>query len=283
MSATSSVGTALRVAGLHKIFRLRRHGMARHIDVVAVDGVSFEIPLATNFAIIGESGSGKTTIARILLGLEIPTSGELEFFGCRFRADRSAAARLRHARQIQMVYQDPYSSLDPNQPVGSGLRELLSLYGTQGRDSIDAESRRLLDLVGLSSTLAAAMPRQLSGGQRQRVAIARALAAQPRLLLLDEAVASLDVSIQAQVLNTLGTIQQASGVQYILISHNLAVVRQLTDLCIVMRHGEVVERGRTADVLGRPQHEYTRRLKASIPNPAARRKTKSEHTGGSCA
>jgi len=270
--------TALSVKGLRKVFELRRSWLATRKQVIAVDDVSFEIPSAMNFAIIGESGSGKTTIARILLGLETSTAGEVKFFGRPFRAERASAARLQHARQIQMVHQDPYSSLDPRQSVGSGLRELLRLYGTQGHDAIEAESRRLLDLVGLSRTLAVALPRELSGGQRQRVAIARALAARPRFVLLDEAVASLDVSIQAQVLNTLAEIQQASGVQYILISHNLAVVRQLTDLCIVMQHGEIVERGLTADVLMHPRHAYTQRLKDSIPNPAAEHRITPRHS-----
>jgi peptide/nickel transport system ATP-binding protein len=231
---------------------------------VAVSDASFEVAAGRNFGIIGESGSGKTTIARILLGLETATSGEVHFFDEPFARDRKAAARLAHARRIQMVFQDPYSSLDPRQTIGDGLRELLRLYGA---DAVDRECQLLLDQVGISRALAEALPRRLSGGQRQRVAIARALAAKPRFILLDEAVASLDVSIQAQILNMLADIQSVSAVQYILISHNLAVVRQLTDDCIVMHRGAIVERGATEDVLANPQHEYTAQLRNSIPDP----------------
>jgi ABC-type glutathione transport system ATPase component len=165
-----------------------------------------------------------------------------------------------------MVFQDPYSSLDPRQPIAAGLQELLRLYG-QAPDEVVRESMRLLDMVGIGRSIAQVLPRQLSGGQRQRVAIARALTAKPRFVLLDEAVAALDVSIQAQILNTLAKIRRESGVQYLLISHNLAVARQLTDDCIVMRRGRIVERGRTEDVLLRPSHEYTLQLRNSIPQP----------------
>ncbi|HEV7260428.1 MAG TPA: ATP-binding cassette domain-containing protein [Bosea sp. (in: a-proteobacteria)] len=260
----SSSAAPLVVAGLRKTFAIGGGLLQPRREIVAVNGVSFEVAAGRNFGIIGESGSGKTTIARILLGLESATSGDVMFFGERFARSRRATERLAHARRIQMVFQDPYSSLDPRQTIGDGLRELLRLYDTE---HVDHECQQLLDKVGISRALAAALPRRLSGGQRQRVAIARALAAKPRFILLDEAVASLDVSIQAQILNMLADIQKDSSVQYILISHNLAVVRQLTDDCIVMHRGAIVERGATEDVLANPQHEYTAQLRNSIPNP----------------
>ena len=266
MSATASFQNPLSVRSLRRVFDIKGNMLQKGHQIVAVDNVSFDVPLGRNFGIIGESGSGKTTIARILLGFERPTSGDVSYFGEPFVRSRRAADRLAHARRIQMVFQDPYSSLDPRQTIGSGIRELLKLYGSdEGRAHV--ECLRLLDQVGISQRLAENLPRALSGGQRQRVAIARALAARPQIILLDEAVASLDVSIQAQILNTLADIQRDAGVQYILISHNLAVVRQLTDDCIVMHRGQVVEQGATETVLTNPQHEYTIRLRNSIPKP----------------
>jgi len=266
MLTPAATDNSLDVAGLRKVFHVRGSVLEAPRSIVAVDDVSFAVPAQRSFGIIGESGSGKTTIARILLGLETPTGGSIRFFGEPYVRERSAAARLLHARRIQMVFQDPYSSLDPNQKIGKGLEELLALYGFEAA-SIRARRRGLLEQVGISPRLADVLPRQLSGGQRQRVAIARALAAQPRIILLDEAVASLDVSIQAQILNTLADIREEAGVQYILISHNLAVVRQLTDDCIVMHRGAIVESGPTEEVLSNPKHPYTIRLRESIPRP----------------
>jgi oligopeptide transport system ATP-binding protein len=267
MLSVSASSPALSARSLRKVFHVKAGLGRRPREIIAVDDVSFDIPPQQNFGIIGESGSGKSTIARMMLGLEVPTEGEISFFGTPYIRHRRTAERLAHARQIQMVFQDPYSSLDPRQSIGGGLRELLRLHGADDH-AARHESHRLLEQVGLSGRFADVRPLQLSGGQRQRVAIARALAVKPRFILLDEAVASLDVSIQAQILNMLAEIQKEMGVQYILISHNLAVVRQLTDLCIVMHRGKVVEEGRTEHVLLNPQHEYTIRLKESIPTPS---------------
>lgn len=266
MHAPIPPASPLKVSGLRKIFVLRSGLFRTPREIMAVNDVSFEMQAGCNFGIIGESGSGKTTVARMLLGLETPSSGEIQFAGRPFTARRRSAERLIHARRIQMVFQDPYSSLDPRQSIAGGLRELLRLYGAD-EDTVRRETGLLLEQVGISSHLATSTPAQLSGGQRQRVAIARALAARPAIILLDEAVASLDVSIQAQILNILADIQNELGVQYILISHNLAVVRQLTDHCIVMNMGRVIERGRTEDVLSNPQHPHTIRLRESVPRP----------------
>ena len=217
---------------------------------------------------MGESGSGKTTIARMIVGLERPTSGTITACGHdRSRPARSRADRRRRGREVQIVFQDPYTSLDPRQTAEAAIDEVLRLHHGWPPTAAGTRVAELADLVGLDERQSRALPRALSGGQRQRVAIARALAAEPRILILDESVAALDVSIQAQVLNLLADIRDQTGVSYILISHDLAVVRQLTDQAIVMYRGRVVEQGPTAQILDDPQHDYTRRLRASVPRP----------------
>ncbi|MFE1896233.1 ABC transporter ATP-binding protein, partial [Streptomyces yangpuensis] len=178
---------------------------------------------------------------------------------------RGRAARLARAREVQMVFQDPYLSLDPRTGVEAALRETLRLH-FPGRDHAQ-RVRELLDQVGLGTRAADALPRQLSGGQRQRVAIARALAVEPAVLVLDEAVAALDVSVQAQILNLLADIREQTGIGYLFITHDLGVVRCVTDEIVVMRHGAVVEQGRTEEVLAAPAHPYTRLLLESVPRP----------------
>ena len=236
--------------------------------LVAVDDVSFSLPVGGSLAIVGESGSGKTTVAKMIVGLERPTAGTIRACG----ADRSSPAasggeRRRRGREVQIVFQDPYTSLDPRQTGEATIDEVLRLH--HGWDSARRRARikELADLVGLDERQVRALPRSLSGGQRQRVAIARALAAEPRVLILDESVAALDVSIQAQVLNLLADIHDETKVSFLCISHDLAVVRQLTQQTIVMWRGRIVEQGATAEVLDHPREEYTQRLRASVPRP----------------
>ncbi|MEV4282671.1 ABC transporter ATP-binding protein [Actinoplanes xinjiangensis] len=212
---------------------------------IALDGVSFAVPAGGSLAVVGESGSGKTTCARIVTGLEKATSGTVTLHG-----------------SVQMVFQDPYQSLDRRQTVRGCLAEVLAHHG---RDR--SRLGELLDLVGLDRRLGDALPRQLSGGQRQRVAIARALAAEPQLLVLDEAVAALDVSIQAQILNLLVDARAATRVAYLFITHDLSVVRHVCTDVVVMSRGRVVESGPVERVLHQPEHGYTRRLVASVPRP----------------
>jgi oligopeptide transport system ATP-binding protein len=260
-TTTDALGAepVLEASGLRKEFG----------ELVAVDDVSLRVRPAGSLAIVGESGSGKTTVARMIVGLERPTAGTIRACGHdRSAPARSTAERRRRGSEVQIVFQDPYTSLDPRQTVERTLDEVLRLH----RGDLDAAGRRarvreLGELVGLDERQLRALPRTLSGGQRQRVAIARALAAEPRVLILDESVAALDVSIQAQVLNLLADIRDETGISYVLISHDLAVVRQLTEETIVMWRGEVVERGPTARVLDAPEHDYTKRLRASVPRP----------------
>jgi peptide/nickel transport system ATP-binding protein len=254
----ASDAPVLQAAGLRKEFG----------ELVAVDDVSFDLPPGRSLAIVGESGSGKTTIARMIVGLERPTGGTITACGHdRSRPARSTRDRRRRGREVQIVFQDPYTSLDPRQTAEATIDEVLRLHHGWRADRRQARTAELIDLVGLDTRQARALPRSLSGGQRQRIAIARALAAQPAILILDESVAALDVSIQAQVLNLLADIRDETQISYILISHDLAVVRQLTDEAIVLHRGKVVERGRTARVLDHPEHPYTQRLRASVPRP----------------
>jgi ABC-type glutathione transport system ATPase component len=248
----------LEVSGLRKEFG----------ELVAVDDVSFVVVGGGSLAIVGESGSGKTTIANMVVGLERPTAGTIVACGRdRSQPARSSAERRRRAREVQIVFQDPYTSLDPRQTVEAALAEALRVHGDVPSGRREARVRELVGLVGLDERALHAVPRSLSGGQRQRVAIARALAGEPRVMILDESVAALDVSVQAQVLNLLADIRDETGVAYVLISHDLAVVRQLTREAIVMHRGKVVEAGPTERILMDPQNDYTRQLIASVPHP----------------
>ena len=248
----------LEVAGLRKQFG----------QFVAVDDVSFGLRCGRSLAIVGESGSGKTTIARMITGLERPTSGTITACGHdRSRPSRSTRDRRRRGREVQIVFQDPYTSLDPRQNAEAAIDEVLRLHHGWPVERRHARITELTGLVGLDERQSRALPRSLSGGQRQRVAIARALAAQPAVLILDESLSALDMSIQAQVLNLLADIRDETQVSYLLISHDLAVVRQLTDETLVLYRGTVVERGPTARVLDHPGHPYSRRLRASVPRP----------------
>jgi ABC-type glutathione transport system ATPase component len=236
--------------------------------LVAVDDVTFRVDEGRSLAVVGESGSGKTTVARMIVGLERPTAGTIRALGRdRSTPARSTGERRQRGAEVQIVFQDPYSSLDPRQTVAGSIDEVLRLHQGGSRDERRTRVQELCELVGLDERQSRALPRRLSGGQRQRVAIARALAAEPRVLILDESVAALDVSIQAQVLNLLADIRARTGVSYILISHDLAVVRQLTDDCVVMQRGRIVERGPSGQVLDDPQDPYTQLLRASVPGP----------------
>jgi ABC-type glutathione transport system ATPase component len=236
-------------------------------DLLAVADVSFELPPSGSIGIVGESGSGKTTVAKILVGLERATSGKIEVDGQDWSLPaKNSKERRERAKYLQIVFQDPYSSLDPRQSIGSALREALSI-SMKDSDEVIVRANELADLVGLPQRILELRPAKLSGGQRQRAAIARALASNPKALILDESVAALDVSIQAQILNLLVDIREQTGIAYILVSHDLAVVRHFADSLIVMKDGQVVERGLTEQVMDSPKHEYTKLLLASVPGP----------------
>ena len=227
----------------------------------AVDGVDLEIARGEALALVGESGSGKSTLALALAGLRRADRGEVRFAG------RALPARRRRAdqRRIQMVFQDPYSSLNPRLTVGGMLRELLRAHSVVPKSRVAEFSRELLALVGLGEEALTDYPRQFSGGQRQRVAIARALALQPDVLVADEPVSALDVSVQATILNLLRDLRAELGLSLLLISHNLAVVRHLCDRVAVMYLGRIIEVAPAEQLFSTPRHPYTRGLLAAIP------------------
>jgi peptide/nickel transport system ATP-binding protein len=227
--------------------------------VEALRGVSLAVQAGRSLGIVGESGSGKSTLARLAMALERPSAGEVRFMGRDL--NRLSAAELVAARaDFQMVFQDPYGSLDPRQRIGRIVAEPLREGDAAARARRVAEA---LDAVGLRAGDAGKYPHEFSGGQRQRIAIARALITRPRLIVADEPVSALDVSVQAQVLNLLIDLQQQFGVTYLLISHDLAVVDHVCDEVVVMHRGLIVERGPTERVLRAPEHEYTRTLMAA--------------------
>ena len=261
----------LEVRDLRKVFDVRREQGRGKEELVAVDGASFTLRLNGSLAIVGESGSGKTTVARMIAGLEQSTSGSILVNGVERSIERARGAeRLRRGKEVQMVFQDPYSSLDPRQTIGSCIAEVLSLHFDFSSHERNERVAGLLGDVGLAQRHATIHPRSLSGGQRQRVAIARALAAEPRVLILDEAVSALDVSVQAQILNLLDDLRQTREISYLFISHDLAVVQQVSEDVVVMHGGRIVEVGATDNVLRAPTDEYTKRLIAAVPRPGWR-------------
>lgn len=238
--------------------------------IVALDDVTLDVQRGDVIGIVGESGSGKSTLASLAVGLAQPTSGEI------FLDDTPLSQLMRnHAgpwrRRIQMVFQDSGTALNPRKSVGRCLMETLALRGLAA-DKRPAEAQALLDLVSLPPEMMARLPHELSGGQRQRVGLARALAMQPEILVADEPVSSLDVSLQAQVINLLSRLTRELGLTLLFISHDLALVRSLCSRIVVMRAGRIVEEGSCTGVLDHPRHEYTRALIAAVPKGLAGRR-----------
>jgi peptide/nickel transport system ATP-binding protein len=255
----------LQVADLVKVYSLARPGwFAPRPKRLAVDGVSFVVEAGRSFGVVGESGSGKSTLARAVMALERPTSGSVRIEGRSLHDLPRGELRALRAH-IQMIFQDPYGSLDPRQRVARIVAEPLISLARVSRRERAARVEAALAAVGLSGADAAKYPHEFSGGQRQRIAIARALITRPKLVVADEPVSALDVSIQAQVLNVMTDMQRDSGVTFIVISHDLAVVGRLCDEVAVMFRGRFVETGPSAALLAKPAHPYTRELVDAEP------------------
>jgi ABC-type oligopeptide transport system ATPase subunit len=253
------VSELLKVEALTK-----RYGNAGGRELLAVDNVSFDLKRGEVLGVVGESGCGKTTLGRMIVRLLEPTSGRILIEGEDFASLRGAALKSAR-RNVQMVFQDPFSSLNPRHRVGHILAEPLIVHGLADSAGIKARVSELLSMVGLPAASVERYPHEFSGGQRQRIAIARALALSPKLIIADEPVSALDVSIQSQIINLVSDLRAQLGLSVIFISHDLSVVRHDSDRIAVMKAGSIVEMGSAETIFARPQHAYTQTLLAAIP------------------
>ena len=270
--SSSSNGSLLSVKDLHKHFPIRKGVLVERTvgEVKAVDGVSFDISEGETLGLVGESGSGKSTTGYCVLQLIKPTSGSIRFMGQELT--EIGREDLRHMRrELLIVFQDPYASLDPRMTVGGIVAEPLEVHGIGTRRSRTETVRRLLETVGFDPNFTNRYPHEFSGGQRQRIGIARALALNPKLIVCDEPVSALDVSIQAQILNLLKDLQRDFSLTYLFISHDLAVVRTMSDRIAVMNQGKLVEIGTAEQIYNEPKDEYTKALFTAVPVPDPRR------------
>jgi len=271
----AAVGAPLvEVEDLVKHFPIRGGVLQRTVNVVqAVDGVSFTIRRGETLGLVGESGCGKTTVGRVLLRLIDPTSGTIRFDGQDISKLGGSALRP-YRRRMQIIFQDPYASLDPRTPIADSIGEGLRIHGLGSSAELREKVRRMMDLVGLQPYHARRYPHEFSGGQRQRIGIARALVLEPDLVVCDEPVSALDVSIQAQVLNLLKQLQGELGLTYLFIAHNMGVVEHISDRVAVMYLGRIAEIAERRDLFRDPEHPYTQALLSAIPvpDPELRRK-----------
>jgi len=252
---------SLVISNVQKKYTIQSTGVV----VNALNGISVSLDEGQTLGIVGESGCGKSTLARLISGLEKTTIGEISWFG---QPISDKAKDHLHSRRsvVQLVFQDPFSSLNPRQKIGQAISEILYVHKLVPLDAVEYRVTELLTIVGLADDLKHRYPHQLSGGQRQRASIARALAAQPELLILDEPVSALDVSVRAEVMNLLIDLREKFGLTYVFISHDLAMIRYLSDVIAVMYLGKIVEYGSWDQIIDRPKHPYTQALVAAMPD-----------------
>ncbi|MET8676702.1 dipeptide ABC transporter ATP-binding protein [Streptomyces sp. NPDC004647] len=263
----------LRVEGLVKHFPITKGVLRRQVGAVqAVDGISFDVRPGETLGVVGESGCGKSTMGRLITRLLEPTGGKVEFEG-RDITHLGVGKMRPMRRDIQMIFQDPYSSLNPRHTVGTIVGAPFKLQGVQPEGGLKKEVQGLLELVGLSPEHYNRYPHEFSGGQRQRIGIARALALKPKLVVADEPVSALDVSIQAQVVNLLDDLQKELGLTYVIIAHDLSVIRHVSDRIAVMYLGKIVELADRASLYEAPMHPYTNALMSAVPVPDPKRRT----------
>jgi oligopeptide transport system ATP-binding protein len=268
---SSHEGPLLEVTDLVKHFPIKRGILIdREVDQVrAVDGVSFEVERGQTLGLVGESGSGKSTACRAILQLIKPTSGSIRFEG-REIAGLGPRQMRPLRRQMQMIFQDPYASLNPRKRVGQIVGDPLKRQGIASGSELRRQVQELLERVGLSSEHFNRFPHEFSGGQRQRIGIARAISLKPKLVICDEPVSALDVSIQAQIVNLLDDLQDEFGLAYLFVAHDIGVVRHISDRIAVMNEGKIVEQGSADQVCETPQDDYTKKLLAAVPIPDPR-------------